>query len=139
MKITTKGFYAVEILRALASWRRSLPMSLADVEEKTGIPRDYVERLLLRLKRAGFAESFRGNAGGYRISQKPRDISLADIFKAAGEDIAPWFTQSSPRGQLVLSKKRSQRPIVCPLHPVWQRLYAANRAFFEKTTLADFL
>ncbi|MDO8558596.1 MAG: Rrf2 family transcriptional regulator [bacterium] len=130
MKITTRGFYAVEVMRALASWDKSLPMSIADIEEKTGIPRDYIARLLLRLKHADLAESFRGNAGGYRIAKKPKDISLVDVFTAVGEDIAPW--PATPR-----SYKR--RPLICPIHPVWQRLYTTNKSFLEKTSLTDFL
>lgn len=105
-------------------------MTLADVEDKTGIPRDYVERLLLRTKRVGITDSFRGNAGGYRLAKKPKDISLWDIFSATGEDIGPW----SPK-----PPKRSKRPLVCPVHPVWQKLYRQNREFFERTSLADFL
>ncbi len=130
MKITTKGFYAVEIMRALAAWEKGLPMSLADVEEKTGVPRSYVGLLALRLKRAGLAKSFRGNAGGYRIAKKAKDISLTDIFAASGEDVAPWPGKA---------QKRFRRPLMCPAHPVWQKLYRQTADFFKRTTLADFL
>ena len=61
MKITTKGFYAIEIMRALAEWGKQSPMSLADVEAQTGVPRSYVALLTLGLKRKGLAASFRGN------------------------------------------------------------------------------
>ena len=138
MKITTKGFYAVEIMRALAAWENSLPMSLADVEAKTGVPRSYVARILLRMKKQGLAESFRGNAGGYRLSQKPSKITLAKVFGAAGEDIAPW--PEAPRvSQKQRDPSKKRRPIICPIDPVWRKLYDHNLAFFEHTTLADFM
>lgn len=131
MKITTKGFYAVEILRALAHWQESLPMTLADIEGELHIPRDYAERILLRLKRAGITASLRGNAGGVCLAKSYKAISLADVFKAVGEDIAPWKA-------IALSNKK-KRPLVCPMHPVWRNLYEHNAKFLAKTTLADFV
>ena len=139
MKITTKGFYAVEILRALAAWphrggkqkANNLPMTLADIEEELKIPRDYAERILLGLKRSGITGSLRGNAGGVCLAKKNRDISLADVFTAVGEDIAPW--------RAAVPKKNAKRPIICPAHPVWRKLYEHNARFLKHTTLADFV
>ncbi|MDP3963537.1 MAG: Rrf2 family transcriptional regulator [bacterium] len=139
MKISTKGFYAVEILQALAAWphragkreANNLPMTLADIEDGLKIPRDYAERILLRLKRAGITGSLRGNAGGVCLAKKNRDISLADVFAAVGEDIAPW--------RAAAPKKNAKRPMICPAHPVWRKLYEHNAQFLKRTTLADFM
>lgn len=131
MRITTKGFYAVEMLRALAVWKKSLPMTLADIEDTLHIPRHYAERILLKLKRHGLAQSMRGNAGGWKLAVKPRVTTLAEIFHAVGEDITPWDDRP-PR-------RTKKRPLMCPLHPVWQKLYRQNADFFAHTTLADFL
>jgi len=131
MRITTKGFYAVEMLRALAMWKKSLPMTLADIEDTLHIPRHYAERILLHLKRVGIAHSMRGNAGGWRLARKSGAITLSDIFHAVGEDITPWDDRPPRRAK--------KRPLMCPMHPVWQKLYRQNIAFFENTKLADFL
>jgi DNA-binding IscR family transcriptional regulator len=39
--------------------------------EKEKLPADYVEQILLRLRRAGLVESVRGARGGYLLSRQP--------------------------------------------------------------------
>lgn len=144
MKVTTKGLYAVQVLVALALHKEGKALSVSDIEERAMVPYHYAEKLLLRLKRVGMVRSLRGIEGGYILSKKPREISLADIFDAVGEPITPWlapsavegFTPSMPKGRILKTNRR--RPMMCPVHPVWQRLYQQNMQFFEKTKLSEF-
>ena len=137
MKVTTKGLYAVQVLVALAQYKEGGALSVSDIEERALVPYHYAEKLLLRLKHAGMVRSLRGIEGGYLLAKKPREISLADIFNAAGEPITPWFTPSVSRGRLLKTNRR-RRPIMCPVHPVWQRLYRQNTQFFKKIKLSEF-
>lgn len=130
MRVTTKGLYAIEVLCFLASQKLGKSVSISEIEEKTSIPYDYAEKILLRLKRAGMVESRRGNAGGYIATAHADALTLADIFKAVGEEIAPW-----PK----MPRQKKNRPLICPIHPVWQKLYREIDGFFRKTTLKDFL
>ena len=144
MKVTTKGLYAVQVLAALARHKEGKVLSVSDIEERALVPYHYAEKLLLRLKGAGMVRSLRGIEGGYLLAKKPREISLAGIFEAVGEPVTPWlassnierFTPSVSRGRLLKTNRR--RPLMCPVHPVWQRLYRQNMQFFKKTTLSEF-
>jgi len=136
MKVTTKGLYAVQMLVALTRHKQGKALNISDIEDRALVPYHYAEKLLLRLKRAGIVQSLRGVEGGYLISKKPREISLADIFEAVGEPITPWFTPDILRGRLLKTNRR--RPMMCPVHPVWQKLYRQNMQFFKNTKLSEF-
>jgi Rrf2 family protein len=128
MKIGTKGFYAVEVLRTIAG-RKGI-ISISEIEKETGVSYNYAEKLLLKLKRAGLVKSSRGIQGGYSLAEKPSRISCADIFRGVGEDIAPWPCKL-PRNR--------RRPTVCPMHPVWRMWHKQAISFFENKSLADFI
>lgn len=45
------------------------------------IPKKFLELILLDLKRAGYVHSKPGLRGGYHLAQKPKRISLAEIYR----------------------------------------------------------
>ena len=50
-------------------------MSTPVIAERQGVPRQYLEQILLLLKRAGYVRSRRGTGGGYRLARGPASIS----------------------------------------------------------------
>lgn len=46
-----------------------------------------VRRVLAPLRNAGMLESEKGHAGGWRLARPPKDITLADIYIALGEQL----------------------------------------------------
>jgi len=46
------------------------------------IPKNYLEQLLIDLKRAGLVESMRGSLGGYRLKKLASDIKIIDLIEA---------------------------------------------------------
>lgn len=46
------------------------------------IPKNYLEQLLIDLKRAGLVESMRGSQGGYRLKKRASDIKIIDLIEA---------------------------------------------------------
>src|SRR5512145_1016252 len=85
MRVTTWTEYSLIISLHLA--RRSGPATepiaareLADAER---LPADYVEQILLRLRRASLVESVRGAKGGYYLARDPSSISVRDVMNAS--------------------------------------------------------
>ena len=54
---------------------------IKDIAQQQNIPRRFLEQILNDLKAAGFVQSKRGVAGGYRLQRGPDQISLADIIR----------------------------------------------------------
>jgi Rrf2 family protein len=64
------------------------PVSLASVAERTGISRGYLEQLVLGLRNARLVRGVAGRYGGYRLTERPSDITVGQIVEAA---IGPIF------------------------------------------------
>ncbi len=58
-------------------------MAARDIAEQERLPGDYVEQILLRLRRAGLVESVRGAKGGYYLAKDPATITMRDIMTAS--------------------------------------------------------
>ena len=85
---TTK--YALEALAFLIrSHAREEWAQIGDIAATCGIPRKYLEQVLLDLKTAGLVESKKGQKGGYRLSRPPDQIMLGQVLGAIQGDLVP--------------------------------------------------
>ncbi len=58
------------------------PVPSAELAERLGCHRRYLEAGLQALKRAGVLEGKRGKAGGYRLARAPARIRLGEVLAA---------------------------------------------------------
>ena len=79
MRLTTKGRFAVTAMIDIALHGRSGPVTLASISLRQRVSLSYLELLFGKLRRAGLVESTRGPGGGYSLSRKAAEISVADI------------------------------------------------------------
>jgi Rrf2 family protein len=67
----------------VATATASPPQSRAkQIAEDTGIPVEYLRKVLQRLTRARLVQSERGRGGGFRLGKSPSKITLLDIVEA---------------------------------------------------------
>ena len=73
MRVTTWTEYSLIISIHLAKRGRSGngPVAARELADSERLPADYVEQILLRLRRAGLVESVRGAKGGYFLARDP--------------------------------------------------------------------
>ncbi len=88
MNITSKSRYALKILMDLLD-RNEDVIHRSDIAERQGIPSDYMDQILARLREGGLISSLRGRSGGYRFAKDPSDISVFDIFVAVEDAFQP--------------------------------------------------
>ena len=109
---TTK--YAFESLAFLIrSHARDEWSQIADIAATCGIPRKYLEQVLLDLKNAGLVESKKGQHGGYRLRRRPDQISLGQVLAATQGELLPlpdWLEE--PNASLALGEDSGLRDIV---------------------------
>ena len=83
MRISAKGEYAIKAMLDLALCDDGETLQpIQDIARRQGIPRRYLEQVLLGLKRAGFLHSRRGSAGGYRLAKPPAQITAGALLRA---------------------------------------------------------
>ena len=76
MRLSTRGEYGLLALVDLALFSGGRPLQSAQIAERQGIPKQYLDQLMMDLKKAGLVLSLRGRQGGYQLARAPGTISL---------------------------------------------------------------
>jgi len=120
MQVTRGADYAVRVMVQLALSESDRRFSLPELAEVTDAPESFLSKVLQSLARAGLITSRRGQAGGFRITQRGRESSMREVIEAVDGPIC--LNVCLAHGRSCARKTR------CPAHPVWAR---AQRALFE--------
>jgi Rrf2 family protein len=89
MNFTAKSRYALKILMDLSIMESSGQQTRIEVSTRHGIPLDFMDQILARLKAADLIQTTRGRSGGMTLSKSPKDISLWTIFSAVEDNLYP--------------------------------------------------
>jgi Rrf2 family protein len=135
MRITTWGEYGLIVGLHLAKDSGDHPLPARDIAEAEQLPPDYIEQLLLKLRRAGLVESVRGARGGYRLARSPDAITVKEVVEAA-EDRA-FFEVNCDVHQV--DQDRCRPSTACSIRPVWRELQRRIDELLASITLADLL
>lgn len=133
-KISSSAEYAARIMVRLAASDGAGPLSAETIAAAENIPRDYVDQILLRLRRAGLAASRRGAAGGYLLARPPSGITMGMILRAVDEGV---FEEVC--GRFAEGHQRCTHTGTCGIRPVWLRLADLVEGFLDGVTLAQLL
>jgi Rrf2 family protein len=128
VRTTAKADYAVRAAIELAA-HGDAPVSAERIAEAQQIPVNFLENILLDLRRGGIVDSRRGAAGGYLLARPANEIVIADVVRAVEGPLA------SVRG-LSPDALEYEGPAE-HLRDVWVALRSAVRSVLEHVTLAD--
>jgi Rrf2 family protein len=134
MRITTWAEYGVICALHLAHRVAEGPVPGRELAEREKLPADYVEQILLRLRRAGIVNSTRGARGGYQLARAPEAISVREVITAAELTTFDLHCVSHP-----ISAERCSDPTGCSIRPVWVLLQQKIDDVLESVMLADLL
>ena len=127
MRVSAKVDYALRAMLELASAAGLVKGE--QVAAAQGIPRKFLETILLQLRHEELVASQRGVEGGYRLARPAEEISVADVIRAVEGPIATVRGSRPEEIEYVGA--------AAALQPVWLELRAAMRDVLERTTLAD--
>jgi Rrf2 family protein len=82
MRVSTRARYGMRAVVDLAMHYPEEPVPIRLLAQKLGISKNYLENLMLILKRNGLVTPSRGPKGGYSLVRHPGDISLSEVFIA---------------------------------------------------------
>ena len=136
MRITAWTEYSLIIALHLA--RRHAagagPVAAREIAEVERLPGDYVEQILLRLRRAGLVESVRGAKGGYYLAKESATISVRDIMSASEHQT---FEMNCENHQI--GADRCNPASACSIRPVWQALQQRVDDLLSSISLSDLM
>lgn len=134
MRITTLAEYGVICALHLARRVSEGPVTGRDVAARERLPVDYVEQILLRLRRAGIVTSTRGARGGYALARPPQEISVRDVIAASELTTFDLHCVSHP-----VEEERCSAAHNCSIRPVWMLLQRRIDDVLDSIRLADLL
>jgi Rrf2 family protein len=132
--LTMKTKYALKALGQLASAPPGEPMLIADIAEREGIPRKFLEAILVELKQHGFVRSRKGRGGGYSLARNPDTVTLASVIRVIDGPIAPVPCLSRTAYRRCDGCKDEA---TCGVRLVLREAHAASVHVLEAVTLAD--
>jgi Rrf2 family protein len=134
VRITTLAEYGVICALHLARRRADGPVTGREIAELERLPADYVEQILLRLRRAGIVRSTRGARGGYSLAKRSEEISIRDVIEASETTTFDLHCESHPVGEDRCSTAHS-----CSIRPVWMLLQRKIDDVLSSVHLSDLL
>lgn len=134
MRITTLAEYGVICALHLARRVSEGPITGRDVAARERLPVDYVEQILLRLRRAGIVTSTRGARGGYALARAPHEISVRDVIAASELTTFDLHCVSHP-----VEEERCSASHNCSIRPVWMLLQRRIDDVLDSIRLADLM
>ena len=105
------------------------PLRTSELAKRTGIPRNYLSKILHQMVRHGLVDSERGRRGGVALSRDPAEVMLREI-------IAPFQPAHEPK-RCVLGRPECSDEFPCGAHESWKKIKEQTEAFFETTSIAD--
>ena len=85
--ISSKTIYAVAALQELGSIPDNQVLKIKEIAANASIPQNFLEQILLELKKQGLLTSIKGAHGGYKLAKKLNDITLKDVVLILESDI----------------------------------------------------
>ena len=134
MRITTWAEYGLICSLHLAKRAGEGPLTGREIAAGERLPADYVEQILLRLRRAGIVNSTRGARGGYTLSKAPDEISVREVIAASELGTFDLHCVSHPVGEERCAESQS-----CSIRPVWMMLQRKIDDVLESVHLGDLL
>ena len=134
MRITTWAEYGVICALHLARRADEGPVTGRDIAAREKLPADYVEQILLRMRRADIVVSTRGAKGGYALARSSSEITVREIIAAAELVTFDLHCESHPVDEVRCSTAHE-----CSVRPVWMMLQRRIDEVLDSVHLSDLL
>src|SRR5436305_14005721 len=129
MKLTMKGDYCLRSMLDMAAYYGQGPIESADIARRQYITEQYLDQILMVLRKEGLVKSIRGPKGGHMLAKPPAHITMAQVMQALEGYVPPMeclpnpdFCKLSPR---------------CALREDWQKIDTMTQQLLNSTTIEE--
>ncbi len=129
LRLSTKGQYGVRAMFEIACGYPNSPVTIREISERQDVSVAYLEQILNRLRKAGLIKSIKGPGGGYLLSRKPEEISIAAILNELEGPVAITSCLNPEEGCVRVDS--------CVTHLLWKALGEQVEAFLQTITLRN--
>ncbi|NLT50842.1 MAG: Rrf2 family transcriptional regulator [Ignavibacteria bacterium] len=114
MIYTKTGEYAIRAVLYLARQPKEALVMSSEIAESEEIPSHYLAKILQRMAKYGYVDSFKGRGGGFKITELAQRSSILEIVERVE---GPVINLKCVTG---LKECSDENP--CPLHEEWAEL-----------------
>jgi Rrf2 family protein len=132
MRFTTWAEYGLIAAVHLARRVGQGPVAARELAGQERLPHEYVEQILLRLRRAGLVQSVRGARGGYLLARAPAAITVRDVIEASELVTFEVNCDLHP-----VDPGRCDPRTACSIRPVWRVLERRINDVLSGVSLGD--
>lgn len=120
--------YALRTLGYLATHRERWVLG-REIAEATGIPSNYLSKVLAQLRKRGFVASRKGWGGGFRLKASAGRTAISAVLET--------FDGRREEDACAFGLGRCDADDPCPLHPHWEKVRAEYERMLRSVTLRD--
>ena len=128
MQLTRAAEYAMRVMIHLASQTDGTRVRLKSLADESGVPENFLAKLLQSLSKAELVLSQRGPTGGFELAPHARAATMLDVLQAIEGPVAL---------NVCLGESGCERQKWCPAHEVWTRAQSAMVDELRKSTLGE--
>lgn len=132
--ITHKTKYCLTALYSLARSYGYGPVQISTLAQQEGMPKKFLEQILLLLKNGGVVHSKSGRGGGYQLTKPPDQITIGSIIRMIEGPLAPLPCASETAYRLC---EECIDPETCGTRQLMKQVRDATAQILDHTTLAD--
>jgi Rrf2 family protein len=130
--LSMKAKYGLKAMIRLAEGFGRGPLLIADLAAGEGIPKKFLELILLELKQQGMLQSKKGKGGGYLLARRPADITVGSVLRVLDGNLAPVPCVSS-HGYRPCDE--CSDPATCSIRLLMSEVHGATTSILDSTTL----
>jgi Rrf2 family protein len=136
--ISQKAKYALKALATLAEERArgGSALTIEEIAGRAGVPKRFLEHILLVIKNAGVIGSRRGRIGGYQLIKDPATVTLGAVLRLIDGPIAPLPCLS--RGAYQRCDDCTDEA-TCAIRRAFGDVFAAYLLLVESMTIEDLI
>jgi Rrf2 family transcriptional regulator, cysteine metabolism repressor len=136
LHISTRGEYGVRVMINLARHYDQGLRSLNEIAEDEGLPMQYLEQFIKKLRDSGLVTSVRGAQGGYQLTRPPAEIRMSAVMEAL-EGKVEVYACLSDKDPEKLTCDLGRTLGNCSTRLLWSRLNDAIWQTLDGITLAE--
>ncbi len=125
MKMSSKARYGLYAAVELSGRYEKGYVAVSELASVTGVTEKYLEQILALMKKQNIVVALRGSGGGYRLSDKPENISVGAVLRAVEDnlEIVDCLHSGCSSGCNCVSRN------------LWSKLYAHINGYLDTVSL----
>jgi Rrf2 family iron-sulfur cluster assembly transcriptional regulator len=99
------------------------------IAKETGIPANYLSKILNQLRKRGFVQSQKGWGGGFLLEKSAMNTPISEVVELLDGRVKPQ--------ECIFGFDTCDLENPCPLHPHWEKITGTMGEMLDTVTIAD--